>query len=158
MKDRLAQLHKIAKVREQRAVAEAQSRHQLHMAAERACQEAVSVVNGLRQAREDVMTKVWSDQVITGESIQMAIQCAEYLATQQQMAQKKVLSAEAAQAKALSEWEDARSEQAVAMRSTFKLGKALDAHLVTQRRTAEQRAATLRDDDGQPIAAKVGSW
>ena len=158
MKSRLAQLHKIAKIREQRAVSECQSKHQMHMAAEKACQDAISVVEGLRQAREDVMSSVWRERVITGESIQNAIQCAEYLATQQQMAQKKVITAEAAQAKALSEWEEARSEQAVAMRSTFKLGKALDTQVTTDRRATEQRVAKIRDDDGLPQGLKVGSW
>ena len=158
MNNRLAQLHKIAQARERRAVSECQTRHQRHIAAERACHAAVSVVSGLRQAREDVMSAVWLEPVVSGESIQMAIQCAEYLAGQQQAAQKKVVSTQADEAKAAKDWEEARSDQAVALRACFKLGKALDAHVAGQRRAHEQRAAKVRDDDGLISSPTIGSW
>jgi hypothetical protein len=157
MNNQLAQLHKIAKVRERRAVLECQKRRQRHVAAEQACQEAVSVVNGLRQERENILSSVWLAPEVSGASIQMAIQSADHLVWQQQVAQKKVVSTQEDEAKAAQEWEEARSDQAVAMRACFKLDKALETHVASQRRAHEQRVAKVRDDDGHIPPPTCGS-
>ena len=154
----LSQLHKIAQVRERRAVTECQKQHQRRLEAERARHQAIDVVNGLQQAREEVLAGVWREPVISCESLQNAFSCADYLTGQQQVAQRKVVQAETEEAKVVSEWEQARIDQAVAMRSTFKLGKALDKHLVNHRRALEQHAAQKREDEAPCPAPRSVSW
>ena len=154
----LSQLHKIAQVRERRAVTECQKQHQRRVAAERARHRAVEVVHSLQQARDDVLAGVWREPVISCESLQAAFSCADYFAGQQQVAQRKVVQAETDEAKVVSEWEQARADQALAMRSTFKLGKALDKHLVDHRRAVEQHAAQLREDDAPSPTSGSVSW
>ena len=154
----LSQLHKIAQVRERRAVTECQKQHQRRVAAERARHQAVEVVNGFRHARDEVLAGVWRDPVVSCEALQNAFSCADYLTGQQQLAQRKVVQAETEEAKVVSGWEQARADQALAMRSTFKLGKALDKRLVDYRRALEQHAAQRREDDAPSPAPGSGSW